>query len=427
MDASWNFLCLTIISSLSLFLWGMRFRSRICQYPFLMGFTFISFIIPQTIGIQVQPFPASEQGIERVFFMAFLCASMCWIGYQIKLPNSCFQARSKDSNMSLLRVGGFLYSCVGCLLWILVYSRPEAKGVGQDWTGIITIYVFFANTLNIGFTILLIDIFKSPKMYKFLLIFPALSMLLFRCFVAGRRSSIIFVVFGILCALYFSRRIAPSRKLILVGVILGTLAVTSTHEYRVISKSGNWSEISQINPIENLKSLTEKNGNKPLELKNAAVFIDSTIQLGDHQWGAGYWDKLVFRWVPAQILGKEFKQSLKLGSGITSRYDTLYELYGYRYHKGTTVTGIGDSFLQFDYFGCLIFAILAVLFKYLWVRALSGDLHSQIFYILILPNSFTALTHGTTDFLPNLTFYLIFLTPLIKVSQLPSPKQYLEG
>ena len=424
MQASWFLLVLVFASSLSLFFWGLRYKERICQYPFFMGFAFVSFILPQAVVVQSTPFPASVEGVNRVFVMAFLSALMCWIGYRIKLPATILKNINRSTDSSIIRIGGFLYSCIGLGLWLLIYSLPESRGVGQYWTGVITIYAFFANLLNVGFVILLIDIFKKPAIYKFLLILPSASTLLYRCVIAGRRTSIMFVVFGILCALFFVRRKAPSRSLVLIGALLAVLTLASVHEYRVISKSGNWSEVSKINPVENLKALAEENDAKSLELRNAAAFIDNTVQMGDHQWGTGYWDRLVFRWVPAQLLGKEFKDSLTIGKDLNARYETIYETYGYKHQKGTTVTGLGDSFLELDYFGCLLFAALALFFKCFWLRAVAGDLFSQTLYILMVPSAFTFLTHGTTEFLPILIFYLIFLSILFKGFQLLDGSSY---
>ena len=351
MQTSWILLVLLILSSAFLFFWGLYSRHRICQYPFLLGFSFIAFIIPQAVVIQANPYPATESSVERVLLMAILCASMCWLGYKIKIPKSTLIKSKSRLNMGLLRTGGFLYSCIGCILWMIIYSREEARGVGQYWTGIITVYVFFANILNIGFTVLLLDLLQKPKLYKVLLILPGLSMLVTRAVISGRRTGMIFLAFSFMCALYFIREILPSRKFMIAGLIIATLTITSVHQYRVIVKSGNWSDISKINVIENFNSLSENEKGKSLELRNAAVFIESTIEQDTHQFGASYWDRLVFRWVPAQFFGKEFKENLNIGITLNDKYEMLYNLYGYKHQKGTTLTGIGDSFFQFDYLG----------------------------------------------------------------------------
>ncbi|NJL78795.1 MAG: hypothetical protein HC917_07945 [Richelia sp. SM2_1_7] len=74
--------------------------------------------------------------------MSCLCALMCWLGYQIKVPKKWLQKPSLQVDKNKLKIGGFIYACIGCVFWILVYSRPEAASLSQYWTGIITVYVF---------------------------------------------------------------------------------------------------------------------------------------------------------------------------------------------------------------------------------------------------------------------------------------------
>ena len=85
-------------------------------------------------------------------------------------------------------------------------------------------------------------------------------------------------------------------------------------------------------------------------------------------------------------------------------------VFGYRQETGTTVTGMGDSFREFGYFGALFFAALAVVFKSLWHASLRPDgVFAQLLYIQTSTSAMHAVTHQTSDYLPGLVYNLIFL------------------
>ncbi|MBE9213410.1 hypothetical protein IQ247_12160 [Plectonema cf. radiosum LEGE 06105] len=402
-----------IIMSIGLIIWGLRYRKRFCQYPFLMGFTFITFLLPQAIGLINNPEVVPQRAVQQTLIMSCLCALMCWLGYQIKIPKKCLQKPSLQVDKNKLKIGAFIYACIGYIFWILVYSRPEAASLNQYWTGIITVYVFFANLLNIGFTILLLETIKQPKISNLLLLFIPSSILMYRVIFAGRRTTMVFIAFSIVCAFYFIKNQTTPRKIIILGLLIGTLIISSIHDYRMLVRVGEWNKITEINPIQNLQAVVkQENQGMTLELRNAALVIDTVTQTGRYEWGSRYWNTLVFKWIPAQFLGSEFKKQLQLNLDL-DYFDIWHQYYGYKHPKGSTSTGIGDSFSQFDYFGCLIFGIFAYFFKYLWYRSCNGDYILQILYILLIPTAMTSLTHNTANFLPELLYYMIFSSPLI--------------
>lgn len=399
---------------ISLIFWGFSSKNKIYQYPFFMGFTFTTFILPQAIALVDYPGAAPERAIRQVLFMACLCAFMCWLGYKIPIPSSWIQKPVLQLNPKRLKIGAAIYVGIGLFFWNLVYSRPEVASLSQHWSGIITVYIFFAQLLNIGFTILLIETIKKPTRANILLLAIAIFMPLYRAFLAGRRTSIGFIFFSIALSVYFIRKHSIPRIFIIIAMFLATLVLFNIAEYRSFLMSGDLNVLMQINPIQNLQSLINQDGNKTtLELRNAALLIDSVNQSGKYEFGSDYWDILIFRWIPAQFFGSDFKENLQLNLGID--YESAWrELYGYQRPRGSTATGIGDSFAQFDYFGSLVFGIFAVLFKYLWYRALyKRDYIAQVAYILLVTSSMTALTHRTTNFLPDLLYYILFSLPLL--------------
>jgi hypothetical protein len=162
--------------------------------------------------------------------------------------------------------------------------------------------------------------------------------------------------------------------------------------------------VRRIDVVENFRRyLTEPS---VLELRNAAFIIDSTINFG---LGTAYWDQLVFRFVPAQILGRSFKEGLMFRTS-DERLRQEMASKAYRIMPGSTTTGMADSFREFGYFGALFFAVLAVVFKSLWRASLYRNaIFAQLLYIQISTSAMRAITHQTVDFLPGVVYNLIFL------------------
>jgi hypothetical protein len=104
-------------------------------------------------------------------------------------------------------------------------------------------------------------------------------------------------------------------------------------------------------------------------------------------------------------LGPDVKNGLMIGSRtrITSGAESLF---GHRYRKGTTSTGIGSAFAEFHYFGCLIFMLIGYVMGRLYRVANSGVVWSQILYLVLLPITLLSMTHGHELFFTNIPLFL---------------------
>src|SRR5205085_9302181 len=104
-----------------------------------------------------------------------------------------------------------------------------------------------------------------------------------------------------------------------------------------------------------------------------------------------------------------FKESLMLrrsGEGQEREFATM----DYSNPTGSTVTGMGDSFQQFGYSGCLFFVALAIVFRSIWQVALQPNaLFAQLLYMQSCTSAMRAVTHWTLDFLPGFLYSMIFL------------------
>jgi hypothetical protein len=94
----------------------------------------------------------------------------------------------------------------------------------------------------------------------------------------------------------------------------------------------------------------------------------------------------------------------------STRREAEFARMGYTAPGGTTMTGIGDSFAEFGYFGALFFAAVAVIFKSLWYASLHRDaVFAQLLYIQTCTPAMLAITHQTTRYPPGLIYNLVFI------------------
>lgn len=406
------YLYLLIAICIGLLGWGLIRLERIYQYPFFMGGIFVSFILPQAIALINNPGAASTKAVERVLIMSCFCAAMCWLGYQLPPSINLIKKLDIAINPDKLLHGGIVFILIGYISSFLIFQLPEAVRDNTQWTGIITVYGFFGGLIYPGLTIVLLSALQRPTVNRIVLTIFASFIPLQTIVLYGRRQVTATFILTLGTALYFFYRYIPPRWLALTAIVSALFIIPLIGDYRAIAKAGEWSQITELRPFDNLKALIEKG--QILELRNAALLIDSAVQTGQYGFGTGYWDGFVSRFVPAQFVGLEFKNDLQLN---LSNFD-FKALYGYSQPTGATNTGIGDAFVQFDYFGSLYFAFLGFLFKNLWLSATFGQsVVSQLFYISLITPAMRSVTHGTLEFPPTLFFYFIFLGAVIIYSK----------
>lgn len=407
-------LCLICFGLLA---WGINGREKIYQYPFFMGVIFTIFILPQAAALVYGSADIPETAIRRVLIMCCFCAAMCWLGYQIPLPKSWFNTPTTNFDKERLRNIALVFVLLGIIFWFLIFTLPSGYGLrlSGESTGIFTIYLFFARPLsNIGFVIALIEACRRRKTIYFLLLTVASIMPIYRAFFFGRRTDIAFIILSLGIALYFTSRYIPPRLFIVSAVLLGVILIPFIGEQRGVL-SNKWTNIKDLRPTERLENIVK--GESALELRNAALTIDTTANNMNYGFGRLYWNRLVFRYVPAQFLGASLKSSLQFE--LVDFKDTIYEVYDYGIPTGTTTTGIGDTFTQFDYLGCLFFALISIIFKWFWYRAsLQNDQVAQLIYMNISIYGMLSVTHNSADFIPNLVSMFIFIKPVVMLSRI---------
>lgn len=380
----------------------------IYQYPYFMGATFLAFIGPQAYALYVTQW--GEVALETTFLVACLCLAACWWGYSLRPHPGLVLRLNVRTNASRRLHVGVLFVLVGFACSHLIEQLPEDEK-GSMWTGIVTIYAFFGQLIYPGFAICLYSALTRRSIMAWLAVCVAAAIPLEHTFLYARREATVHFLLTLGLTVFFVRGKQAPRWVIVCGVLGAMLFIPATGDYRSYAQTeGALEALKQTDFVESFKGYFDVGSDN--ELKNATILIAATQESGDYGLGAEYWNRIVSRFVPAQVFGEAFKTSLIIGE---QRHwsEVIATSTSYNLPTGTTVTGLGDSFNQFGYLGCLVFAAIGYLFKNLWTAAIEPNATiAQILYIQVTTSAMRALTHQTIDFLPGFIYGGIFIGAL---------------
>ena len=391
----------------------------IFEYPYFMAAVFGVFILPQAYSLLRFPGGVSHQGIEDILLICILCLGCCVIGYELTPSFSIVRFFSKPIDpVRLYRVGVF-FVLVSLAAILLIPQDKVAFANRGGLTGAATIFLFFGSLSLPGFAICFMAIrqkFTKARLFGLLL---ALLGPLYSVY-AGRRESAVVFFLTIALTSYYTTRKPPSRALIFASLLFAMVGIPTTGAYRGLVSEGRVAEVSKLNLYQNFKDFV--NEESILELRNAAALKESTDFQDKFGWGIAYWNQIVYRFVPAQIVGLKTKEFLMFGFKAEDIYNTKLKL-NFEIAPGSTLTGMGDSYEQFGWFGCLVFALIGMLFRSIWTAALQPQaMFGQIFYIMICSSGMRAVTHQTVDFLPGVIYQAVFLGLAYLYARVPAQR-----
>lgn len=390
-------ICIAIVG------WSIVRLERIYQFPFFMVATFLSFILPQAIAIVDSPgIAVTNTALERMLIYSCLCVAMCWLGYQFSPNENRLNTLNINIDEDKLFKAGLVLLVIGLGCNFLLSQITIQIAANSNWTGPATILAFFGGTLKIALPLFLLRTLKNPSLMNIALTaitaFPTLQAIIF----AGRRqATIAFLITVGLCVFIVKRYIPPRFSLVILvpmaAYIIPVLGKLRGKFWELVF-AGNWEAI-QSSSQEGLERVLE---GEILELRNATLVIDYATQFDLYGYGRQLWDVFIFGYVPGQLVGWELKQSLQFN--FYNNFD-LVGYYDYQSPTGSTLTGIGDSFMDFGFFGCLFFALMAYVYKTLWVSTIKEkSMISTLLYISLIDSAMVGITHGIGRFVNEFIF-----------------------
>lgn len=284
---------------------------------------------------------------------------------------------------------------------------------GGQWTGVITIYVFLSQLLTFGFAIALALHVRKPSTQTMLILFVGLAFYLERILIHGRRMAMIELFLFFAMALWFNRRWAPPRWAVISGILIGVLVVNSIGDYRATMLEGDRTtytgaglrEVLSIDYLGNLRNNFSEGG---ADIKNALYGIEAADQSFEFDYGLSFYNAVITRYVPAQIIGTDFKQSLLVDVGISES-----DLLGHAPNTGSTYTGLSDSFWSFWYFGAVKFFLIGFIFSRWFRAAVKGNLAAQIVAMILAYSALGSMPFSTHTFFLKFVDLIVFLLPVL--------------
>ena len=410
-----NFLLWVLaIQALAIVGWGMMRRERMIQFPFLAAAVFLGWMFPQLMGLTAHRFlPAG--GLEKTIFMAILCLGAAWLGYELnRRPAKLF---NWEFDRRRLMVGATAMSFLGAFFFYQIsqIAADVTATVGGQWSGVITIYVFFSKLLTFGMALALILYLRKPTWPSLALVLFGLAFYLERILIRGRRAAMVELGMMVLLALWFNRRMLPPRWAMVGAVLLGALVINSIGDYRSVMLGDDrttWSgagisEILEIDYWGNIKRLASGEAANH-ELTNAVMNIAAADRALSFDFGLSHWNSFVHRYVPGQWVGHEFKQALMVDVG-----NQAAEVFGHQAHTGSTSTGLSDAFLSFWFFGAVKFLVIGLIMSRWHRAAMAGHLVAQLVVLLTITAALHAITHSTHAFFVTFVQLAAFLLPVL--------------
>jgi hypothetical protein len=410
---NWILIYIFVGVSSCLVLHQMKRRSGIYEFPFLAGATFLFFVAPQLPALADDPF-LPQGSFAKTMILSILCAAMCGLGWAVgsrQMPGLTWTFDERR----LLWVAALL-SLIGAFFFFK-YSRlpEEMTSAGPAATGLPVAYLFLSKLLSFGFAIAVLVFLRRPSVFALLIILYDASYYMALMFGDGRRSYIAEFFCVILLGFWFQRGIAVSRVLAVTGIFAAALAIPSTGNFRAMAAaSDGWPGLSKVLKIDVWSNFNEMLRNGGLEMRNAVHRIHFVDQTQKFDYGAWNWNRLVFNFVPAQIVGREFKESLMIP--LENReFDSNYES---QIIMGTTNTGMADAFASFWYLGALKFFLVAYILGRIYRAAAAGNTAYRIVYATSVTPAMHVITHETQWLVSAWVYTALLVVPLLALARI---------
>jgi hypothetical protein len=160
-----------------------------------------------------------------------------------------------------------------------------------------------------------------------------------------RRSELLTI--GVLYGYFFSTyaKIAISRLSAILSILIMVIVMKIFPLFRAGVDSVNWSDV--YNAIFRIRDNFENS-----EIGSGMYRIYVTMSTSNFEYGAIFWNAFINQFVPAGIVGRDFKNSLVIPTQET--FDLSFAAFKFY----LSPMGFAQAFTQFWYFGPLLFALI---------------------------------------------------------------------
>lgn len=397
---------------------------RFYQFPFWAGVIALGWFFPQAIGgyYNVRIFPGDSYSNALIF--ASLCTLGLWKGYEwsVKKNIKPYSWLMKTFEWNKVYVAGVMLSLFGFYFYWKLWQFPEEDLESTQWSGTTVMFLFLANTFKFGFLILWLRSLTGKsildkKSLPFLI--PAFLFLFSAVVLRGRRAEMMNLVSYIIVGVFLIRNIKIRKIFIISSLVAGLILVNGIGTYRSIMKNKNLSLTERISSAYNADYSTSFNNNiseSGNEFKNYVYRFFAHQELFYFDYGAYHWNRFIFNYVPAQIVGQDVKEAFMIP--LKDMRIVQRQVSGSSWQVGTTSTGYSDSFGSFGWFGFIKFILVGVMMGYLYRYARNGSFLAILLYVAFLGTAMHTITHGTNEILVRAwVYFFVLIYPVLYLSR----------
>lgn len=388
---------------------GILGGRSIFAYPTLAALMGLAWVVPQ--GIDLETRAINPYGSEEFWLYVAVCFVSIFVGfrygYKVKrrqIARSPSRELKHFSDNRLLSAAAGL-TALGLLAQFQMRGIDTSAMAGQ-WTGVITMWALFEKASGFGLCLAVLVFARTRSWISLAIAAVAVAPLAQAAFLGVRREAIFDLLLLTGGAWYFANKSYPPRAAVIAVLLIGTVFLNNVDQIRGRILSGEESFAEVITSAEVFQDFSYVSLDQGVASEVGLAQYDFWYSNENSRWelGAEHWNRLVHQYVPAFVLGREFKESLKF-STLAQRIRAGEE-EGLQ-SRGSTRTGFSDSYRAFGMFGALLFAMISYFFGTLYAASSAKLISSQYLYLVLAAEGLKAITHSTGEFLAALPFTLL--------------------
>ena len=415
-----SLISLFLVTCGSIFLIDQIYKKRILEFPFIFVGTWTFFVFPRLWLAEISENNLAEfYRKEGIFIEMVLFASGCiaagLLGYMFVTKPK----RHRAIDLSLRDV--MLVRHYSIFLTIVSWSAVallagfaggfssfflEQASYKITWEGLPVYLIFVARFIYVPIFLLAFLYFRYRYSGDLILLIVSCVYPILNIVLLFRRSELVFLGMALAypAIVYGKIYVTPVR---VFAAVLGIFSAVLV--FPVLR--GTSSEHIEIGTSTLLSAVEENFVFKPnSEIAVAAFRFFRVRESGDLQWGSIIPDAIVKQFVPAGLVGKEFKNRLLFNNTFANDLDGFW--YSGKDFFYITPMGFSQAYEQFAFGGTFIFFVIGGLGAVLFKKQHRGLGYSML-YALMIPPLVVSVSNDLQVLITRLITYWLLATPLI--------------
>jgi hypothetical protein len=389
---------------------GLWKRAGYLEVPFLSALIYLIWYLPQAF-VLLDDMTLPQGSLARVLAMSLLCLLAIWYGWRTGFGSVEPSRQELTVPLDRLFWPTLLLTVFAIAMRLILLAQPDEARAASQWSGTITIIAFFSRVSIVSFVFSLAMVLHKRYALTITLLVLNTALYVAPLLIYFRRADTFeFILAGLLCVYFFLKRTIP-KIAIIAGLIVGYAYINGVGHLRDLGGGYKLSATGEIETrVPTFEELSEidwfgfeeiESAKLRSEVRNAAIYMAVSEANEYATLGAELWNQLIHSYIPAQILGADFKQSLIIGQSLI----VLSEKHeAFSTFTGTTSTGFVSPYRDFWFFGVAVFYFVTRFLGQQYAKAYSGSLKSLSLYAILLPLAVQSLTHSG--------YYVIIHAPL---------------